>query len=350
MISQKIGHLNSKKFTELLESFDEEPHPKPQSFRISEQLILRRNNMCYHCHRFDCVSDPEIGGIICTNCGRLNDEIFDSSNEWRCSNYDDPRKTDQSRVGMPVNEYFMKASLSTTIQGYGNQAFRQFHKYNSMDYDERSLLKNFQYMDNSAEDLVPEAVKEHAKKLYKRISDNENKRGAKKHSNMAACVYFASEGRNFATDIEAISSNFNIKKKKFTKGCNFYREQLFEKEPEYYAKMKPVSAEDEIMKIGAALNLPEMYKNITRYVAHMAQELGIVLKNTPVSIAVGAIQLVCATYQLEIDKKDISSKCEISETTIHKSFTLLSNYKNYLIPTKKLFDKYMEMRSPSTPA
>lgn len=82
-----------------------------------------------------------------------------------------------------------------------------------MDYDERSLLKNFQYMDNSAEDLVPEAVKEHAKKLYKRISDNENKRGAKKHSNMAACVYFASEGRNCATDIEAISSNFNIKKR-----------------------------------------------------------------------------------------------------------------------------------------
>jgi len=114
--------------------------------------------------------------------------------------------------------------------------------------------------------------------------------------------------------------------------------------------MKPVSAEDEILKIGAALNLSEMYKNITCYVAHMAQELGIVLKNTPVSIAVGALQLVCTTYELSIDKKDISSKCDISETTIHKSFTLLSNYKNYLIPTKKLFDKYMEMKSQTIPA
>ena len=114
--------------------------------------------------------------------------------------------------------------------------------------------------------------------------------------------------------------------------------------------MKPVSAEDEIMKIGAALNIPEMYKNITCYVAHMAQELGIVLKNTPVSIAVGAIQLVCITYQLLIDRKDISSKCDVSETTIHKSFSLLSSYKNYLIPTKKLFDKYMEMRIQSTHA
>ena len=114
--------------------------------------------------------------------------------------------------------------------------------------------------------------------------------------------------------------------------------------------MKPISAEDEILKIGAALNLSEMYKNITCYVAHMAQELGIVLKNTPVSIAVGALQLVCTTYQLPIDKKEISSKCEISETTIHKSFTLLSNYKTYLIPTKKLFNKYMEIKSHPTPA
>jgi len=104
------------------------------------------------------------------------------------------------------------------------------------------------------------------------------------------------------------------------------------------------------MKIGASLNIPEMYKNITCYVSYMAQELGIVLKNTPVSIAVGALQLVCSTYQLAIDKKDISSKCDISETTIHKSFTLLSSYKNYLIPTKKLFDKYMEMKSQSKPA
>ena len=43
--------------------------------------------------------------------------------------------------------------------------------------------------------------------------------------------------------------------------------------------------------------------------------------------------------------EDISNKCDISEATINKSFALLSNYKNYLIPTKKLFEKYMEMNN-----
>jgi len=346
-VLQKVGDLNSKKFVEIYNSFfNILPDVPPQIVKKNyEQSLIRKNNICNYCNKFECVTDSEAGGIICTSCGRLNEEIFDSSQEWRCANYDDPRKSDPSRVGMPVNEHFMKASLSTTIQGYGNQAFRQFHKYNSMDYDERSLLKNFQYMDNSAEDLVPEAVKEHAKKLYKRISDNENKRGAKKHSNMAACVFFASEGRNHATDIDEISSQFNIKKKKFTKGCNFYREQLFEKEPAYYAKMKPVSADDEIIKICSALGISEMYKNIACYISYIAHELGIVVKNTPLSIAVGVVYLVCITYQLDYDKKDISNKCDISDVTVNKSYNLLANYKNYLIPTKKLFDKYMELKN-----
>jgi hypothetical protein len=57
MISQKIGNLNSKKFAELLESFDGIEIQKKISQKFSEQLILRRNNICYHCQRFDCVSD-----------------------------------------------------------------------------------------------------------------------------------------------------------------------------------------------------------------------------------------------------------------------------------------------------
>jgi len=344
---QSIGTFDKKKFQTLLDSFSDEPEEESsERTDVSfEQLSLRETNVCRFCGEFTCIADCDYGAYVCTSCGKKNGEILDNTHEWRPLGYDDPRRSDPSRVGMPVNEHFIKASLSTSINGYGNQMFRQFHKYNSMDYDERSLLRNFQYMDSSTEDIVPEAVKDHAKNLYKKISENENKRGAKKHSNMAACVYFASEGRNCLTDIEKISSNFNIKKKKFTKGCNFYREQLFEKEPQFYAKIKPISAEDEIKKICASLGVEEIFMNIACYVAHMAQELGIVIKNTPLSIAVGSVFLVCTTYGLEFDKKDVSEKCEISDVTVNKSFNLLAGYKNYLIPTEKLFNKYMDIKS-----
>lgn len=338
-LMQKLGDLDSRKFQEMLKSFDE-------SYQLSSTYYPKQSiiNKCKFCLEFECIADSEEGKYICTKCARDNGEILDSSQEWRSISCDDVRRQgDPSRVGMPINEHFMKASLSTLIGGWGYQNYRRIHKYNTMDYDERKLLKNFQFIDTSAEDLCPEVVKEHAKNVYKKISEDENKRGKKKQSNMAACVYFASERRGNQVDKEKLSESFSVTKKKFTKGCNFYREQLFEKEPEYYAKMKPVSAEDEIKRICTSLGMPDIYRNIVCYVAHMAQEFGIVIKNTPISIAVGSIFLVSSIYQLNIEKKDIVDKCDISDVTINKSLALLMSYKNYLIPTKRLYQKFIEL-------
>jgi len=342
---QKLGKLDSQLFQELLASFNENDDIKiPSSKKRNPTEIFGRNSTCIFCKSFECIVDSEEGRYVCTKCGRDNGEILDSQ-EWRSSNDDMKKNGDQSRVGMPINESFPKASLSCIIGGYGNQPFRRYQKYNTMDYDERSLLKNFQFIDTSTDDLCSEAVKEHAKNVYKKISEDENKRGKKKQSIMAACVCFASQGRDIDVDKEKLSENFLVTKKKFTKGCNFYKEQLFEKEPEYYAKMKPISAEDEIKKICHMISMEELYTNITCYVAYMAMELGVVIKNTPISIAIGSIFLVSNLYEIPIDRKDLSSKCDISDVTINKLVTLLTSYRNYLIPTEKLYQRFMELRN-----
>jgi len=343
---QKLGDFDAKRFKELLLTFDEPVEYIDRFVESSpQQRIILKNNKCKFCDCFECIADSEEGRYICAKCGRDNGEILDSTQEWRNQSCDDVRRGgDPARVGLPVNEHFMKSSLSTVISGWGYQNYRRFQKYNTMDYDERSLLKNFQFIDTSTEDLCTEVVKEHAKNVYKTISENENKRGKKKQSNMAACVYFASEGRGDSVDKEKLSESFLVSKKKFTKGCNFYREKLFEKEPEFYAKMRPVSAEDEIKRLCNLLGMKEIYRNITCYAAYMAQELGVVIKNTPISIPVGSIFLIANVYELEIDKKEIVDKCDISDVTINKSFALLMSYRNYLIPTEKLYQRFIELQ------
>ena len=341
ILSQHIGVFNSKKFNEILNTFYEDDENKQK-----EPVIKKKNsNYCKFCGEFECVIDE--GGYVCSKCGKSNGEILDETQEWRTLTCDDYSRGDPSRVGMPINEHFLKSSLSTTISGWGGfYNFRRHQKFIQMDYKERSLLKNFQYIDTSADDSVSEAIKNHAKNLFEKISKNENKRGSKKHSNMAACIFYASEGRNITTNKDKLNKQFDINKKKFTKGCNFYREQLFEKEPEYYARMKPVSVIDEVHRIGKLLEYDEIYMNISLYVSYMAQELGIVIKNTPISIAVGSLFLVSTIYQLDVDKNDILDKCDISDVTINKLLTLLLSYKTYLIPTEKLYNKYMELHRP----
>jgi len=331
---------------DILKEFEETDKENNVINKPNEQNLLKKTNFCPFCKHFEIILDYDEGVYLCTQCGRMCDEILDHGQEWRNMSNDDNRKfSDPSRIGMPVNEHYKKSALTTVISGWGYDGYRRFQKYNSMEYDERSTLKNFQYMDSSSDEIAPEAVKEQAKNLFKRISEDVPRRGSIKHSNMAACIFFASKNRDIRQDKDKISENFNIKKNKFTKGCNFYKETMFEKEPEHYAKMRPVNAFDEIIRIGELINLSENYVNMTLYVACMAQKLGIVMKNTPISIAVGSISLLSSVCKLDIDKKEMALKCKISDVTINKSFNLLNNYKDVLLTTKKLYEEFLKNKN-----
>lgn len=323
--------LNSSRQTPILNSLG------------SEQDILKKTGTCSFCKSFNVILDQDEGVYVCTSCGKMCGEFFDQGQEWRNMSNDDNRKfSDPSRIGMPVNEHYKKSALCLVISGYGYDGYRRFQRYNSMEYDERSTLKNFQYIDSSSEDIASEAVKEQAKNLFKRISEDESRRGSIKHSNMAACVFFASQNRNIRQDKNKISESFNIKKKKFTKGCNYYKEVIFEKEPEQYARMIPLNSYNEIERIGNMINLKENHINLALMIACKAQKLGIVMKNTPISIAVGSITMIGSICNLDLDKKELASKCEISDVTINKAFNLLNSYKDLFIPTKKEFDEFVK--------
>ena len=76
----------------------------------------------------------------------------------------------------------------------------------------------------------------------------------------------------------------------------------------------------------------------------MATELGIILKNTPASVAVGSIYLVAQVYKLNISKKEIVEQCDVSDVTINKAYSAMFNHKTLLIPTKKLYDEYINLQ------
>lgn len=335
-------------YKDILNSFDDKIEITDLGkVKTDEQELIRINNYCKHCKNTNILLDYDEGGYICGDCGRKIEEFFDQNQEWRNHFNDDSRKFgDPSRVGLPINEHFKKASLSTTILGYGNELYRKYHIYNSMEYDERRLLKNFNLISESVEDRnIPESKIEQARKMFKTVSEDDPKRGSRKHSIMGACVLFVSEDKDYKQNKEKISDCFKIKKKKLTKGCNFYKETIFEKEPEYYEKLKPTNTEDEVERFANELEMPEIYKNITKYVAHMASEIGIILKNTPSSIAVGSIYLVTQVYKLNISKKEIIEKCNTSDVTMNKAYKALLAKKSLLIPNKKLFDEYMAMKN-----
>ena len=71
----------------------------------------------------------------------------------------------------------------------------------------------------------------------------------------------------------------------------------------------------------------------------MTIQLDIVDENTPPSISAGTIYLVLSLCNIEINKKDISKACKISEVTISKCFKKLYQSRDKLIPIMAI-DKY----------
>ena len=108
------------------------------------ECIYRKNGereMCDSCE--SSLSITEEGFLGCTNmkCGIVYTDMLDQSAEWRFYGADDNQGSDPTRCGMPINPLLPNSSLGTIINGHGYEVYRRLHKWNSITYKERSLIK-----------------------------------------------------------------------------------------------------------------------------------------------------------------------------------------------------------------
>ena len=83
----------------------------------------------------------------------------------------------------------------------------------------------------------------------------------------------------------------------------------------------------------------DKYVELCKSVINKADEYSVVSENAPPSIAAGVIFLVSNLCNINIQKKDISTNCDISEVTINKCYKKLNKYKKLLF-TKQDIETY----------
>lgn len=310
---------------------------------IDAKLHLINSHKCCFCNEIALLPNNTDGEIYCMSCGKSNGDAFDMNQEYR-GNCDDPGKTfEQCRVGMAINPNFPKSSLSTITLGRGYQKFREYERFQQMPYKERKLLKNFQKIDRQSEDAhIPSAVAEYAKTAFKKLSDDEKRRGEKVTCDMAACVYYTGMNRDCKKTKAELSKAFNISKKKLTKGCNHFKETIFFKEPEYYLKLKPKNEYSVIQEACVELNLEDKYCLIAQYIAFVSIKLELFIKITPASIASGSIIALQKIYGKQIDRQKLANFCQVSDVTVGKAYNRISHFLKILVPTPSLFKMFLD--------
>jgi len=285
--------------------------------------------------------DEEI--IICNKCGKLINNIINSP-EWRYYGSEDSKRSDPTRCGMPINPLLPKSSIGTSINNRGNYMDRisTRQRWNSMPYKERSKYKIFVDIENKCNtNNLPTIISETSKSLYSVIAETKISRGQNRRGVIAACVFNACKECKVPRSIKEISKIFDIDPKVLTKGCKNYTEiiRLNKININRYQNLDTIKVGDFIERFCYNLSINDKDNDIIKTVAEISENLNLIYDNTPPAMATGCIYLVSKLKEMDLSRKDISDKCNISEVTINKCYKKLEGNKqlNEFIQSKYNF-------------
>ena len=289
------------------------------------------------------------GQLVCMSCGHINGCNIDNTAEWRFYGSEDSKGSDPNRCGMPTNSLLPEFSLGSVIPFKSNESWdmRKIRNYNTWIgscYREKSLYNVFEIMTIRAKSKgIPSCIIEDAKYKYKIISEAKISRGENRKGIIASCIYEACKENNCTRSTKEIAEIFQINSTSMTKGFKKYNEIMQTIDNTTKRKKEDNISEplDFINRFCSNLNLENEILDICKYVCVQIEKYDLVSENTPTSKAAGSIYLVSYLFNLDLNKRDISSICLTSEVTISKCFTKLIEYYIYLIPPDML--KYLAL-------
>ncbi len=306
----------------------------------------KRLMFCDNCQDDDVVEDTSHGIVVCKKCGQIISTLLDSNPEW--TQYNDDNKKDMNRCSHPISQLLPQSSTATTIAGSCSSRIKTLHGWAAMPYKERSLNDVFKIIQAKChEGKIMKCIEDDAKIMYKNISDckhvsgkNKGKsiiiRGKNRKSVIAGCILFACRKKNKTRSPKEIAELFGLKYTEITKGCKIFQKLAKLKKMEF--KVQFTKPEHFITRFCEELKIKENYAEQSIQISNNVQKLQIASVHTPLSLATGSIYLMIHLNGLNIQKKTIAEKFNVSQVTIAKAFKKLEPFIG-ILTNDKICDK-----------
>ena len=275
------------------------------------------------------------GIIICKKCKSTITNIIDTP-EWRFYGSEDTKNSDPTRCGMAINLLLPDSSVGTSIKNGSNKSgmyqVKQYQRWTSMTYKERSMYKVYTELSNICKkNDIPEIIITESKSLYKLVCETKISRGNNRRGIIAACVYFACKNCNVGRSSKEIATMFDIKNSVFTKGCkNFQNVLQLSKDKDRVDSSESISPIDFIDRFCNNLNMETTDIKKIKTLSQNIEKSNIINDIRPDSFAAGCILYYCIINDINCNKTDISNCSKISEVTINKCYKKIESFKDKL--------------------
>jgi transcription initiation factor TFIIIB Brf1 subunit/transcription initiation factor TFIIB len=312
----------------------------------NNNINIKKKIYCENCQDDDVVEDTSQGIIVCKKCGQVISTLLDSNPEW--TQYNDDSKKDMNRCSHPISQLLPQSSTATTIGGSCSSRIKTLHGWSAMPYKERSLNDVFKILQAKCNDAkILKCIEDDAKIMYKNISDckhitgkNKGKpiiiRGKNRTSVIAACILYACRKKDKTRSPKEIAELFGLRYTEITKGCKIFNKLAKLKKMEF--KFNFTKPEHFITRFCEELKIKNEYSIQAIQISNNVQKIQIASVHTPLSLATGSIYLMIYLNNLNIQKKTIAEKFNVSQVTIAKAFKKLEPFIN-LLTNDKICDK-----------
>jgi|TARA_R110002096_G_scaffold192160_2_gene373727 transcription initiation factor TFIIB len=298
---------------------------------------------CDHCENTLAFSDE--GFLTCTNskCGIIYKDMLDNSAEWRFYGADDNHGDDPTRCGMPINPLLQESSFGCKVLCSNNTSYemrkiRRYTEWQSMPYKEKSQYDEFQRITTMAQNAgIPKMIIDDAVRYHKKISDHDlSFRGLNRDGILAASIYMSCRINSNPRTAKEIANVFHLDVTSATRGCknaqmivNSLEKDLNNNEKTSFCQATPHSF---IERYCSKLSMNAELTKLCQFVSIKIEAQGMMLENTPNSIAAGIIYFIAQVCLLNITKRDVKNVSNTSEVTINKCYKKIDKLTEQLIP------------------
>ena len=343
--SEELNNYDINDYEKMMESIYNDNIIENITENISENinenkkyLKIRKKIFCEECNNDEIIEDTSQGILVCTTCGQIVANLMDYGAEW--TQYNDDTKKDMNRCSHPISQLLPQSSTATTIGGSCSSRIKTLHGWSAMPYKERSLNEVFKIIQKKCtEEKIIRCIEDDAKIMYKNISDckhiigkNKGKaiiiRGKNRMSVIAACILFACRKKDKTRSPKEIAELFELKYTEITKGCKIFQKLAKLKNMEL--KLTSSKPEHFILRFCEELKIKKEYTDQAIQISNNVQKIQIASVHTPVSLATGSIYLMIHLNKLDIQKKTIADKFNVSQVTIAKAFKKLEPFMKLL--------------------
>ncbi|KAJ2806634.1 transcription initiation factor IIB [Coemansia guatemalensis] len=276
------------------------------------------------------VEDFSAGDYVCGHCGLvLGDRIIDTRSEWRT--FADSEGDDPSRVGDAGNPFLDEDQLDTMIARGGSngaglaRALNRVQAQTNSQRREHMLLGAYKTISTLCDSYaIPKTIKDIAKQLFKKVSDEHLHRGKNHDATIAVCIFLACRQGQAPRTFKEICALTRVSLKEVTRTLKVIKSKLD-------TDTGMTLSNDLIERFCSNLKLDYETRRIARILSENVRKVGDTTGKSPLSVASACIYMATLLIGRERSPKAIAAISGVSELTIKYTYKILYNSRKELL-------------------